>query len=700
MGHKKILKITAVFLALHLNAQSQRCATIEYKRIEETKNSGLKELRQQRLTERIERFRFSQDKFLQTITIPVVVHVLYNTAEQNVSDEKIIEQIDVLNNDYARKNQDAASTPSAFQSIAAGTGIQFCLAKRDPNGKPTTGIVRKFTTETAFAIGDDVKFNVSGGANAWPANDYLNLWICNLQGSLLGFATFPGSAAATDGVVIYYQTIGGPDKIGINNAYSLGRTLTHEVGHWLGLYHIWGDDGESCTGTDYVDDTPNQADEHYGVPVFPVISCNNNPNGDMFMNFMDYTDDFGMNSFTTGQADVMSDVMQFDRVSLLTSNGCVAPAAISVDAAVAAIGPQEILCSQSFGAAVILKNAGTSSITSAKIKYAVDDDSMLTFNWTGTLAAGASDTVELTGLTALDGIHHFTVQCTLVNGVAETVNTSNNISVKEFTVASYAFSLPFTEDFEAKLFPSQAWNIMNSDNGTIWMRTNIAAKTGKASLWINENSSTSKGTYDDVTIKPLNFSTITHPYLAFDVAYQYNDADTNTHTLEVLASSDCGQTWTVVSSKSNNTLATSIGVETIFSPSPTQWRKDTLSLIAFAGRASVILKFRNIAGNCKGLFIDDIKIGSVRDIFPDAGNITFSITPNPTKGEMNFNLILLENSEATLRIFDSRGRKVFERNYTGETASDRIYLKQLRAGVYSAQVLSGGNKKAMKIVVY
>ncbi|HUM46518.1 MAG TPA: zinc metalloprotease, partial [Chitinophagales bacterium] len=235
------------------------------------------------------------------VTIPVVVHVLYNTTAQNISDAQVQAQISQLNADFARTNSDAGSTPSVWSSIAANTEVQFCLAQRDPSGNATNGIIHKSTTKTSFSQNDDAKHNSTGGSDAWPAGSYLNLWVCNLGGGLLGYAQFPGGAAATDGVVVLYSSVGSIASPGTAAPYNKGRTATHEVGHWLNLYHIWGDDGTGCTGSDQCADTPNQADENYGCPTFPTVSCSNTPNGDMFMNYMDYTDDGCMNMFTAGQ---------------------------------------------------------------------------------------------------------------------------------------------------------------------------------------------------------------------------------------------------------------------------------------------------------------------------------------------------------------------------------------------------------------
>jgi len=235
-------------------------------------------------------------------TIPVVVHIVGGPDRAGaVTDEQVANQIDILNADYSASNPDMKSVPEPFQGLIADTQIRFVLADLDPDGLATSGINRVASEVVTFSADDDaVKFAPTGGADAWPAERYLNLWICGLAGGLLGYAQFPGGPPETDGVVITYTAVGtgGTAKA----PFDLGRTATHEIGHWLNLRHIWGDDDTGCSGSDFVDDTPNAAGPNTGMPTFPSISCNNGPTGDLFVNYMDYTDDAGMMMFTAGQA--------------------------------------------------------------------------------------------------------------------------------------------------------------------------------------------------------------------------------------------------------------------------------------------------------------------------------------------------------------------------------------------------------------
>jgi len=252
------------------------------------------------------------------INIPVVFHIVYNTTSQNISDAQIQSQLDVLNKDFRKLNSDWSNTPSTFTSTVADCEINFCLATTSPTGATTTGIVRKSTSVTSFSDNDGVKYTSQGGSDAWNTTKYLNIWVCNLGGGLLGYAQFPGGPVATDGVVINYTAFG---SIGTAQApYNKGRTATHEVGHWLNLRHIWGD---ATCGSDLVSDTPTHNSSNGGCPSHPKSnSCGTS--AEMFMNYMDYTDDACMYMFTTGQKSRMQALFVTGgaRASLKTSNGC------------------------------------------------------------------------------------------------------------------------------------------------------------------------------------------------------------------------------------------------------------------------------------------------------------------------------------------------------------------------------------------
>ena len=245
--------------------------------------------------------------------INVVVHVLYASPAQKISKAQVKGQIKVLNRDFRAANPDRNKTPTIWSGLVTDPMIGFQLAKKDPAGHATDGIIYAPTTLLEFGQNDSMKDAARGGSNPWPTGKYLNIWVCILKDSLLGYAQFPGGPKATDGVVISTTAFG---TSGTATApFNLGRTCTHEVGHYLNLRHIWGDT-EDCSGSDFVADTPVAEAPNFHEPTFPHVSCQNGPNGDMFMNYMDYVDDAAMFMFTPEQVSRMQTTLQGARRSL------------------------------------------------------------------------------------------------------------------------------------------------------------------------------------------------------------------------------------------------------------------------------------------------------------------------------------------------------------------------------------------------
>lgn len=318
-------------------AQGTKCATMNILEKRMQQDPSLRQRMEESEIQTQKLVTIAQDfkRTAQVITIPVVFHVIWNDPIQNVSDEQIQSQLDVLNKDFRFLNADTLSSSHPFRDRAADAQIEFCLATRDPKGEPTTGITRTQTTVVGWDPNDadNIKSSANGGKDNWDPTQYLNIYVVKLDSLTLGFATFPEELTTSpnlDGVVIRYEVFGTKGTAGSGSFENNtgGRTGTHEVGHWLNLRHIWGDD--KC-GDDFVSDTEKAEKANYDCPTFPhnaSNACGTGSNGEMFMNYMDYVDDKCMNMFTVGQSQRMTAALTGPRAGLLTSKGCQTPLSV------------------------------------------------------------------------------------------------------------------------------------------------------------------------------------------------------------------------------------------------------------------------------------------------------------------------------------------------------------------------------------
>lgn len=389
------------------------------------------------------------------VYIPVVVHVIHNGdakgTNENISDEQVLSQITVLNQDYRRMS----GTPGYnTNNVGADMEIQFVMAQRTPSGDETNGIDRVNLGQASWA--ESAIESTLKPQTIWDPTQYMNIWVCNFGGDLadvLGYAQFPsssglggldtnGGAANTDGVIIGYKYFGsstifpgGTYEFG----YDKGRTTTHEVGHFFGLRHIWGDTS-SCTvnatdsNKDYCPDTPAASAANYECVT--TNSCTASPGNDMIENYMDYTPDSCMNIFTINQKGRVQTVIANSprRASLITSLGGTPPQTYALDGKVEIVS-LNVACGTSFAPSLSLQNKGTTAITSAQISYTIDNGTAQVYNWTGSLAGGASADITLDALTAATGSHTFNLTLSAING-ANDDNTANNTRSEAFSIVN------------------------------------------------------------------------------------------------------------------------------------------------------------------------------------------------------------------------------------------------------------------------
>ena len=600
----------------------ERCGTVEYMKSLQLGNFQRNSVEfEQWLDDRIRKSRVSGlERPQAAYQIPVVVHVIHNGeavgSGKNISNAQILSQISVLNKDFQRLNTDASNTPAEFQSLAGSLSVEFVLAKQDPEGLSTTGIVRVQGSQASWTVNDNYKLK---SLSYWPAEDYLNIWVCNLS-DLLGYAQFPISTLSglenssdnrlTDGVVIAYNAFGSEDDGSFNLVakYRKGRSTTHEVGHFLGLRHTWGDDEGQCSGSDYVSDTPNQAGSSSGCPSHPQTTCTNVVS--MFQNFLDYTDDACMNLFTVGQVTRMTTVLQNSprRKSLLTSHGLSNPLPVLND-----LGIKEIIsplageCNSLITPVIELRNYGSNNVSSARVRLERDGTPVETKDFTLNLSSLQSTTISFSPTSIASGAHSLTFEVVLTNSVTDG-NVTNDKIQQSLTIPE-TIAVPFVENFNS-LPPS--WQIANPDLKTTWQLVTVPNETPT-------NQALKMNFYDyednlgeiDLLITPLfDLTSETVALLLFDVAYARFQSDND--GLKVVMLSDCNtdiNQGTVLYDKAGAALATSPSTTSEFIPSNnTQWRSEFIDLSSFKGQSNLQLAFVGINDWGNNLYLDNISL--------------------------------------------------------------------------------------------
>jgi hypothetical protein len=579
----------------------------------------------------LDRYLYQTTETQSTAQIPVVVHVIHNGvgSPSYIPKAQVLSQIKVLNNDFQRLNADRTQTPAVWQPIAAGMDIQFVLAKRDPLGLPSDGIVYTRGNKSSYDLLTDEPLYKA--LSYWPAEQYLNIWVVATPATsnLIGLASFPQSTLPgldeanlnrlTDGVSLDHKVFGSIDDgpFVLDARFNKGRTLTHEVGHFFGLRHIWGD-VTGCNSTDFVDDTPRSPSATRGCPNHPL---NNNCGGQtMFQNYMDLSDDPCMNLYTSGQVGRMNIVLQNSprRASLVTSPGSVAPVRVNNDLlALSWENPTANECVGTPPASVRVINAGLNTITSATVRVTVNTTVVETRNVTLTLDTLAATTIQLNPLSLpTAGNYQLSFDVISVNGSVDgnTVNNKTETSV----LVETPVALPQFADFESG---AQGWTSLNLDNDSFnWLRK-VAPQGSPSNQAFSSDfyNNTSVGSRDLLLSPVIDLTTATSVLFRFDRAYARFPGN-NLDTLQVVFLEGCSidpSKATVFYRKAGSTLTTASDMSAPFTPSGvSQWTKDIVALGDLSARQRGRLGFFAVNGNGNNLYVDNAEVltGNINDL--------------------------------------------------------------------------------------
>jgi hypothetical protein len=596
-------------------------------------------------------------------TIPIVFHIVLPDPNV-VTDVQIMAQLDALNKDYAGINSDSVRIPSYFKSLFGKSGVQFCLAQRTPSGEISTGIDRVTTKQTSFVnTTDGVKHSSLGGRDIWDGSKYYNVWICTLSNGIVGYGTFPGDDQSNEqGTVIDYRSLPGGSFSGFNT----GKTLTHETGHYFNLYHIWGDDNGACTGSDFVDDTPNQAISTSGCFTgIKTDTCTTGGNGIMYQNYMDYSNDDCLIMFTSQQVTRIESALSVYRSSLLSSDACQPVVLKNYNAKLLAIlQPSQRVCATGFTPVITLKNNGSQTLTSLTVNGRIDNGAVFTYNWTGSITRLGVATVTLMPLTTTTGQHRLTLYISNPNNNTDEDRSNDTLAV------NYQYYEPVasvSESFEGNVFPPVGWDIVNSDNLLTWGHVTGIAKTGNASVVIDNFNTGFDGRKDDLRLPDVSLpSTLDSAFFSFQVAAAVRASNNIPDTLEVLVSKDCGQTYTSIYKKYGSNLITRKTATTnAFAPTAVEWRKDSINMAGYIGGGNILIAFRNTTENENNIYLDDVNLRTV-SINPNLKAKGFLITPNPVQSAVFVQFYPQPVNLQAVQIYSITGQKLQELNTTGQ----------------------------------
>ncbi len=592
------------------------------------------------------------------VNIPVVFHIVLSNPYV-ITDEVVRSQIEVMNTDFAGLNADSNNIPAAFEAVRGHSLIRFVLAKRTPSGLLTNGIdrVSSSTTGDPNNIIDSIKRKSLGGADAWDPNSYLNIWVGNISGGqgVLGYTQIPGSGSPLDDGVFCNILGFGISSCNVSS-YDKGRTVVHELGHYFGINHIWGDDeteSNKCSGDDFraltddgstytlpttlynppgkgntaedIGDTPNQAvpSNDCGSGIV-TDACTAVAPGIMYENFMDYTMDNCYSLFTKKQVARMEYVLNNYRSSLISSTGANAPAgAPSVDAApvlsinpggvettgcTSVFHPSTLTCAGNVVPKVLIKNNGLNTITSISVGYVLNGGIPVTVSINANLISGATQMISFPSISVLAGNYVFKFFISNVNGSLKD-NVPANDTLTATLLVPNPVPLPVAESFENGAFPPPGWALINPGNDVSWAKTTPGSHSAH-SMFIDNFDNNAVGQTDEIRTPKITLASSDPVIITFDLAHKnYPDVSYN-DTLQVLVSNDCGATFKIYFNKAGAALATAGSSDQAYvNPASADWKTQKITLTgSVLSAGNIIVEFKNTSDWGNNIFIDNINI--------------------------------------------------------------------------------------------
>jgi PKD repeat protein len=638
------------------------------------------------------------------LILPIVFHVIHTGGGGNISDAQIIDQVNILNKEFIRMQADTINTPAAFKPLVGKLNVEFRLPTLDPSGNCTNGIDRIYSNLAQCSYTwDDVK-----ALSYWPNNKYINIWLIetmhypgNMSCNGGGYSSFPGGPNNLDGIVMRSDLIG---SIGTALTTSWGnwrgRYLIHELGHWFNLRHIWGD---ATCGNDFVTDTPPAVTSNSGCPPFPRNpnnSCGANSNGEMFTDYMDYTNGSCLNMFSAGQAvrmDACINSSTSGRNNLWSTTNLNAtgtndpytyPANCAATPDILPYGPI-VACA---GDSIQFTDNSYGGVVTSR-----------TWNFFGNPASSLTNSIVKVKYNT-PGVYN--VALTTSNGLASKTTTFTNKVYVLANTTNTNYVVPFTDSFENATNYNNDWVRVNHDNDTTWRRFTNTAFTGSACVGI-KNFDNMAPLRDELISPAYDLSALSTATLNFRLHFTTQTAN-DYDKLEVFMSTNCGLTWTIKYTRVASVLKTVTGNFTTNHIPPvasSEWRQETITMATNTwGTNPVRFKFKFTSGGGNNIFIDDINIfgATATGINNEVVNEnSISVYPNPAQNNLNVQLHLLKNSDVDVTIKDVTGKTVLAKNNKLPKGENKLQLEttHLASGLYFVQINTDGNLITTKKIV-
>lgn len=703
---KTLLIFLGILIIPGLRAQEhdhvQRCATDEIMVELMDQYPEIREARKKSIVtwDSLEHLLSSSKKSAVVYQLPVVFHIVYNSEYDNISKAQVLDGLRILNEDFRRQNSDANKTRNQFLPVAADVEIEFVLATRDPNGNPTNGITRTKSGRSVLTDDNVGSKTVKTVVQPWDRNRYLNIWVVNsidqgVSNNVLGYAYLasdiwngPSFFQARDGMVVRHDALG---SIGTAaNAGRIGRTLPHEIGHYLDLLHPFGDAPYGCNKSDYVNDTPFLDGPSFG--------CNLNKSTcgslDQIENYMDYADDECVNMFTIGQKNRMRYAVDNYRAllkhpSTASSTGIINPSITPATATLNMEAPG--ICP---GEQVLFDELSENSPAT-------------TWQW---YFPG--------GQPATSSVPNPVVVYPNAGTYDVTLVVSNSAGSDSATYEDFVRVRPYYTGNEASYFESFEGNFQNSgaminspEDNTGFVVTSQAAIDGSKSLYLDNFTAAAYapmttikgGGARDEFITPIIFPMFAkNLIMTFEYAFAARQSSSNYDALRVYGSEDCGATWNLIRIFQSGVLRTAPDVPSQpFTPSAGQWRTGLVPLAGYDGKGPVLIKLEFENGGGNNFYIDKI------DVTADNVSITeydlahnISVYPNPGNGVVNVDFTQETRSEVEVAVYDLYGHKVVSETLPRGTTSYKVGSgEKLASGIYLLQVEEGGMSYSERVVV-